>query len=61
MVLILDGNWEIGAHGMIVISVIWSVQGISLESRQSKLRFFFLQTDLFSFMRTQHILSYHLI
>ena len=50
MVLILDGNSEIGAH----------VRHLN-KSRADTNRILFLSKDLFSLMRAQHVLSYQII
>ena len=59
MVIILDGYWEIVAH-VGAIFVIWSVQGIWLDQKQSRSGFF-LRLDPVSFIRVQHVLSYPII
>ena len=56
MVLILDGNYEIGAPISIILSVkefVWIENGHKSA--------FFPRIDLFSFIRAQHGMSYHLI
>ena len=56
MVLVLDGNSEIGAHVCYLICLRHLIQ----VQEQSKIGFFLLK-DLFSLMRAQHVLSTHLI
>ena len=46
MVLIFDGNSEIGAH-VKVIAVIWSVQGIWSDCEQSQIGFFLQKGPIF--------------
>ena len=60
MVVILDGNSEIGTH---IRSNIWYLICLRLliTSRSVINRIFFLRKSLFFFMRAQHIMSYHLI
>ena len=55
MVLILDGNSDIGAH---VKSNLWYLIGLKHLIRS---HIFSQQEKLFSFMRAQHVQSYKLI
>ena len=59
MVLILDGNSEIGPPKSNLYYLIWLRHLI--KSRSVTDRIFSLQKDPFSFMRAKHVLSYHLI
>ena len=54
MVLILEGNWKISAHVWIDLFKVF----VSIESSH-KFDFSF-RKDLFSFIPTQHVLSYYL-
>ena len=57
---ILDGNSEI-VRPLGPIYVTWSIRHL-ITSRAITIRIVFLRKkDLFSFMRAQHVLSYHLI
>ena len=53
MVLIFDGNSEIGAHARSNLN--FCCLFMAFEKIENK------QEELFSFMRAQHVLSYHLI
>ena len=52
----LDGNSEICVHVLGAIFIIGSVWNIWLDRKQE----FFLRKGLFSMMRAQHVLSYHI-
>ena len=54
MVLILDGNWGIGAHAISVILYVRS------DQEQSQFRFFSTERPI-SFISAQHVQSYNLI
>ena len=59
VVLILDGNSAIGAHVRINLSYLIRC-GVFIRSGAVINRKFFLRKDLFSFMREQDVISYHL-
>ena len=60
MVLIIDGNSEIGTHVRNNLCYLNCLRHL-LRWRAVTNRIFFLRKDLFSFMHAQHVLSYHLI
>ena len=60
MVLILDGNSVIDAHVRSNRFYLICLRHF-ISSRTVTNRFFFLRKDLLSFMRAQHVLTYHLI
>ena len=60
MVLILDGKSEIGAHVRSNLCYLSCLRHL-IRSRAVINHIFFLRKDLFSFMRAQNVLSYHLI
>ena len=57
MVLLVGGNLEIGAH---VRNPLCYLICLRLDEGQKQIGFFH-RKDEFSFMRAQHVLSYHLI
>ena len=60
MVIILDGNSGIGAH--VGNNLCYSICFRHfIRSKAVTNRIFFPRKDIFSFMRAQHVLSYHLI
>ena len=60
MVLLLDGHSEIGAHVRCHICYFICLRNLK-RSRAVTNRILILRKDLFSFMRAQHALRYHLI
>ena len=60
MVLVLDGNSEISAHVWSNLCYLTCSRHL-VRSRAVTNRIFFLRKGLFSFMRAQHDLRYHLI
>ena len=61
MVLILDGTSEIGAHVRSNFCLLTCLRHLSRAREEENLFFLAFAKDLFSFMRAQHVLSYHLI
>ena len=60
MVPMLEGNSEISAHIRINLYYLICLRHL-IRPRAVTHEIFFLQKDLFSFMREQHVLRYHLI
>ena len=58
MILILNGNLEIGVHLFLCYLICF---GHFIKSSTVTIRILFLWKDLSSFMRVQHVLNYHLI
>ena len=56
----LDGNSETGTHVRRSICYLTYLRHL-IRSRAGSTRIYFLRKALFSFMRAQHVLSYHLI
>ena len=60
MVLILDGNSEIGAHVWKDLDYLYT-DVIGLDRGQSQIYFFCKTNYLFFYILAQHVPSYHLI
>ena len=61
MVLIGDGNSEIGANVRIDHCYMICLRDLIMSRAVTRADLFFLQKDLFSFMCAQHVLSHYLI
>ena len=60
MVLILDGNSEIGVN-VNELSLLFDQLKAFHQTENSHESGFFLRKNLFSFIRAHHVLSYHLL
>ena len=57
MVLIFDGNSEIGGLELSLLFDLFK----AFDDTESSNNLFFLRRDIFSFKRVQHVLGYYLI